>query len=163
MWSCGGFSPTAKIGLVTVLSGISLLSLRITFWQTVVCVSGVKQKWSVCNLKDSGRYGVSLHWTQNKASSHVYSGFRVAVWPNEPNETFTQWKIETAPSQLACIKIPHRPSSFSQTYFFLLLFLLLIELIFPQPFWRGITEDFLEGWLFWPVLFLCDLRLPRLA
>ena len=36
--------------------------------------------------------------------------------PNDPNETFTQWKIEKASSQLACIKIPHHPSSFSQTY-----------------------------------------------
>lgn len=84
----------------------------------MVCVSGVKQKWSVCNLKNSGRYAACLHWTQNKAPSHINSGFGVALWPNEPNETFTQWKIEPAPFQLACIKIPHCLSSFSQNPFF---------------------------------------------
>lgn len=85
---------------------------------------------------------------QNIASSHVYSGCRMAVCPLK-NTHWAKWNLHTvenkkkAPSQLACIKIPHRPSSFFRDLF--LLFLFLIESIFFLAlFWRGITED-LQG------------------
>lgn len=94
------------------------------------------------------------------ASFFIYSGLRMTVCPlkktpNDPNETFTQWKTEKASSQLACITIPHHPSSFSQTYFLLLL--LLIEWIFPWPYFDvGLRRTSYRVSLFWPVLFLCD-------
>lgn len=111
-----------------LISRIDLLCLRMTFnkhW----CVSVVQQLWlscPLCNLKAFDRYAViyevsdaCLYWTRNIASSHVYSDLEwlFALWktPTEPN---AQWKIEKAASQLACIKIPHCPSSSSENLFF---------------------------------------------
>lgn len=66
---------------------------------------------------------------------HLHTSILVGEWPFalwktsiEPNELFTQWKIKS-PSLLASIKIPLCPTSFSSN---LLLFLLLIESIFPR-------------------------------
>ena len=93
---------------------------------------------------------VSFYWTQNTASSHFYSGFRTACFPFEKNkpiepyETFTQWKIEKASSQLEFIKIPHLPTCFFQNLFSVVFAANWVD--FPLAlFGRGITTDFLQG------------------
>lgn len=76
--------------------------------------------WKVCCQMQCQRQVFTEPKTQHLHTSILVLEWPFALWktPIEPNETFTQWKIKKAPSQLACIKIPHRPSSFSQNLFF---------------------------------------------
>lgn len=78
----------------------------------------------------------SLYWTQNIASSHVYSGFRMAVCPLK-NTHWAKWNLHTVENRKKLPPSWHVLKSHIvlvlsfETYFSL--FLLLIESNFPRP------------------------------
>lgn len=98
-----------------------------------------QNKVSMSVMQPRGRWQVCCQmwriivFTEPK-TSRLHTSILVSGWlfalcktTTEPNETFAQWKIGKVPSQLAWIKIPHCPSSFSWNSFFCVLLVLLIE------------------------------------